>query len=220
MPRTQPRWRPLLLIATLAAAGCRTPDPTEDLELVQRAAETEPGAAPRYLVLGRTELAAGADDGSVEMWLPLPRTDAHQTVQSLAVEVGPSATYAVEEQDGERLLHVAAPGPTPVAVRALVEHSPRTTALPPALADLPAGDADAWVQAATARGATARVVNGVAPGAEGQTVAAQWPEVLVDGDWTPAQPAGERVRLGPGAARATLDGRPVEVRTSWVLERR
>ncbi len=216
-------------LLTISSVGCRSADPAEDLVLVPRAAEREPGPAPRFVLLARSEVVAARDAGPIELWLPLPSTDRFQTVHSLVFEVGPPGRFDLEETAGDRVLHVAAPGPTPVSVRALIERPARAGApLPPSLSELPAGlEASAWAEAAAARGVQARVAHGLELRADGQTVPRRWPEVLVDGAWSPVDPTTSTVDLPPGHVRlaatpprATVAGQPAELRTSYGLEER
>lgn len=221
----------LLAVAWLALppAGCVGAHPADDLELVARPAEPEPGPPPRFVLLARSEVLGEA--GPVELWLPLPSSDRFQTVHSLAVEVGPPGSFALEEAEGDRVLHVAAPRPTPVKVRALIERAGEVEggpALPATLRELPTGlEPTAWAEAAAARGVPARVAHGLELMADGQTLPRRWPEVFVDGAWSPVDPLTstvdlppDRVRLAASPPRATVDGRPAEVRTSYSLERR
>lgn len=230
MPFARP-WLPLAAAAalTLAATGCRSADPAEDLVLIPRTAEQEPGLPLRYVLLARSEVVGARDGGAVELWLPLPSSDEFQTVHSLAVEVGPPGRYALEEAAGDRVLHVAGPSPTPVSVRALIERARvEAAALPRALREVPAGlEPTAWAEAAAARGVPARVAHGLELRSDGQTVSRRWPEVLVDGAWSPVDPSTSsvdlppgRVRLASAAPRATVDGHPAELRTSYALEER
>lgn len=214
-----------LAVVVAGAIGCTGPEPAVELVLVPRPAEHEPDAAPRYLLLAKTGLTLPDTPGHVELWLPLPASDSYQTVQSLAFEVGPPGTYEVEESPGgDRVLHVAGPGPAPVAIRAVLERArPAPVVLPPDLAALePALEATEWAEAATARGARARVAHGLELTTDGQTVARLWPEVLIDGTWTAVHQdaASSRIRLATASPRATVDGRPVEVLTSYSIERR
>lgn len=226
--------RPILQVAALVVAaallGCRGTDPAADLVLVPRAAERDPARPPRYVLLARSEVVSASDAGAVELWLPLPSSDRFQTVRSLAVEVGPPGTFAVEEAGGDRVLHVASPGPTPVAVRALIERAAVDpgAALPAALREVPPGlEPAAWAEAAAARGAQVRLVHGLELRADGQTVSRRWPEVLLDDAWSPvdldtnslALPSA-LVRLSSAPARATVEGRPAQLRTSYALEER
>lgn len=231
MARTQHRgFRPsvaaTLATVVLATAGCRSSDPAEDLVLVPRPAESEPSAPPRYLLLARSGLTTPAATGQVELWLPLPASDHHQTVQSLSFEVGPPGSYEVQESpEGDRVLHVAGASTAQVSIRAVLERAPAATPanLPPELAALePALEPSEWAEAATARGAQARVAHGLELTADGQTVSRRWPEVLLGGTWTavPPEAAEGLIRLATASPRATVDGQPVEVRTSYSLERR
>lgn len=215
-----------LAMVVLAAAGCKSSDPDVDLVLVARPAESEPSAAPRYLLLARTALTAPVTGADVELWLPLPASDQRQTVQSLSFEVGPPGTYEVRESpEGDRVLHVAGAGATPVSIRAVLERARAAppAVLPPELASLePALEPTEWADAATALGAQARVAHGLELTADGQTVARRWPEVLLGDAWTavPTDAADGRIRLATVSPRATVDGQPVEVRTSYSIERR
>jgi hypothetical protein len=214
-----------LATVVLATSGCRSSDPAEVLVLVPRPAESEPSAAPRFLLLARSDLTTTAATGHVELWLPLPASDHHQTVQSLSFEVGPPGTYEVQESpEGNRVLHVAGAS-LPVSIRAVLERASTATpsVLPPELAALePALEPSEWADAATARGAQARVAHGLELTADGQTVSRRWPEVLLGGAWTavPPEAADGLIRLATVSPRATVDGQPVEVRTSYSLERR
>ncbi|MCO5170746.1 MAG: hypothetical protein M9894_30835 [Planctomycetes bacterium] len=210
---------------TLALLGCRGADPGRDLVLVRRAVEHEPGAPPRFVLVARSEVVAAP--GEVVMWLPLPASDEFQSVSSLAVEVGPRGALALEEAGGDRVLRVGCGEAATVNVRAVIDRlDPGARALPPALDDLAPGlEPTAWAAAASARGVEARVVHGLELTSDGQTLERRWPEVLIDGAWSPVdagriQLPPRRVRLAARPPRATADGQPAELRTAYALEER
>jgi hypothetical protein len=236
VPAAQPR-RPALLLAVVAVGaavactgGCRGVDRGDELVLVERApTERDPAAPAQYTLLARVEAhsagSAGARGGA-ELWVPLPATDAYQSVDSLAVEVAPPGVYELAPADGEgRVLHTTAPS---VVVRARIER-PRvdaSTPLPPDLAGLPP-DPAAWVDAARARGAEARLALGLDLRPDGETVQSRWPEVKVGDAWTPVDPVSGRatlplgrVRLAGPPARATVDGQAADVQADYTLTRR
>lgn len=215
----------LALASLLALVGCRGPDARHDLVLVRREATDEPGAPPRFVLVARSEVVAGAS-GEVVLWLPLPASDLFQTVSSLAVEAGPPGALALEEAGGDRVLRV---GAAAVSVRAVIDRRDGgARALPPGLEDVsPTLEPAAWAEAASARGVEARVAHGLELTKDGQTLERRWPEVLIDGAWSPIDaPAGRvqlpprHVRLAARSPRATVDGRPAELRTAYALEER
>lgn len=206
------------------SGGAIKPD---ELEVVRaEPVAIDPSERTRLVEL-RATCAPPAGQGPYQLWLPLPASDRWQTVRSLLFEVPPPGSYDLAEgAQGERVLHVSAPGPGPVAVRAVIERPAPGVgpALPDDLRELAGLEPAAWVEAATRKGRQARVASGVAVASDGKSVVeSRWPEVLVDEAWTPvvdgkAQLPQERVRL-PAPARATLGGRSVEAKTTWALQR-
>lgn len=217
-----------LLLACALATGCGGGAiKPEDLEVVRaEPVAVDPSERTRLVELEAT-CAPPPGQGPYQLWLPLPTSDRWQTVRSLLFEVPPPGAYELADgAAGERVLHVSAPAPGPVAVRAVIERPAPAegSTLPDDLRELVGLEPAAWVEAATRKGRQARVATGVAVAADGKSVVeSRWPEVLVDEAWTPvvdgkAQLPQERVRL-PGPARATLDGKPAEPRTTWALHR-
>jgi hypothetical protein len=215
----------LLALAALATlGGCRGPMPADELVLVPRAADPEPGALPRWELV----LTEGAGERGAELWLPLPSADAFQRIQTLAVEVSPPGAYELTTTEGgDRVVHVTAGAAT---LRALVERTriDADVALPVAVADLPATlDATAWVDAATTRGVTARVAHGVERTSDGHTVTCRWPEALIGEAWLPVDIAARRCALSSGRVRlpldllrAVVDGAPAQPQSTITLTAR
>lgn len=216
------RSRRLVWLASLLLVACAA-DPVDpgSLELVHRVAPEEP-PPPRLL---RARLR-GSVEGSapLELWLPLPAEGPGQVVDSLVVEVGPAVAYdLVGPEGGDRVLHVSGPPPRLTAGwRATVTQPLAATApLPASLQALAGADHAAWVEAARARGAEARLARGLVPiddeGTPGATAGAtatrDWAEVRQDETWRAVDPAAGRLltappglRLGSDRPRAAVGG--------------
>ncbi len=220
--------------------GCASsPVDDQELSVVRRTAPPrDPSELTRVhrLVASCGVHGATVGEGAYELWVPLPVTDRWQVVRSIAFEVPPDLRWVILEGDaeGERLLYVTGPAPGPVTIRAEIERPAppaELPALPTALDGLSAElDPAAWTAAATERGVKARVALGLelplagppsSPAATaGEPAPRRWPEVLVEGAWTPVTEGRvglpqSWVRLATVAARATLAGRATEPTLDW-----
>ena len=221
---------PLIPVLVCLAACASREDPFAPgarLDVVRHEPATEGLAPLRYALVARSEV--GGADGSLHLWLPLPTSSPYQVVHSLAWEVGPRGTYAVETNEaGDRLLHVTASGGAlpPVLVRATIERSQTFGDRLPEQLSSRVEDPAEWARLIQRRGGRARLAHGVELFEGGGARAGAWPEVIVEDEWTPvdlrSQQLGlheRRVRLATLPPRAERDGEPVEVETRYTLTR-
>lgn len=100
--------RVLLGIACLSLAGCgfdsgaggAGPAPA-----TQPIADTQARASRHFEVVSIAELPKPSDGGRLEMWMPVPSSDAQQTIANVRVETSLAYDFQIDPDYGNRILH-------------------------------------------------------------------------------------------------------------------
>lgn len=220
--------RAALILSLALVAGCRSvPD---KLEVVPHEATVERKLQPVFHWVASFEVADAEPNDELVAWVPLPQSTEAQGVRSLLYQLGPPGTLSEERTPaGDRLLLVRATRAVLATLRvsASFERRPLPARdLPTPLVGLDRSEPKAWVRAARQAGAEVRLAHGVRLASNHVAQPCAWPELKRGDAWVAVDLEGGRLRQPVGhlrlatvRPRATLDGKPISIRSRHVLTR-
>lgn len=100
--------RVLLGIACLSLAGCgldSSPASAGPIPTTQPIAGTQAHASRHFELVSIAELPKHSHGGRLEMWMPMPSSDAQQTIANVRVETVLAYDFQIDPDYGNRILH-------------------------------------------------------------------------------------------------------------------